>query len=58
MNTKVNEISIKYQGNFKMKDAPKISSSLSASTLLFSRWDKDRIGLQECFKGVAFKQFQ
>lgn len=50
MNTKVNEISIKYQGNFKMKDVPKISSSLSASELLFSRWDKDRIGLQECFK--------
>lgn len=50
MNTKVNEISIKYQGNFKMKDAPKISSSLSASELLFSRWDKDHIGLQECFK--------
>ena len=52
MNTKVNEISIKYQGNFKMKDAPKISSSLSASQLLYSRWDKDRIGLQECFKVI------
>jgi len=50
MNTKVNEISIKYQGNFKMKEAPKISSSISAVELLFDRWDKDRIGLQECFK--------
>ena len=50
MNTKVNEISIKYQGNFKLKEAPKISSSVSAVKLLFDRWDKDRIGLQECFK--------
>jgi len=50
MNTKVNEISIEYQGNFKMKEAPKINSSVSAVELLFDRWDKDRIGLQECFK--------
>ncbi|WP_034894562.1 RadC family protein [Gillisia sp. Hel_I_29] len=50
MKTKVNEISIKYQGNFKMKQAPKITSSNSAVDLLFESWDKDRIGLQECFK--------
>lgn len=50
MKTKVNEISIKYQGNFKMNEAPKITSSVSAVALLFDRWDKDRIGLQECFK--------
>ena len=50
MKTKVNEISIKYQGNFKMKEAPKITSSVSAVELLFDYWDKDRIGLQECFK--------
>ncbi|CAM4014862.1 MULTISPECIES: JAB domain-containing protein [Gillisia] len=50
MKTKVNEISIKYQGNFKMKQAPKITSSNSAVELLFESWDKDRIGLQECFK--------
>jgi len=52
MKTKVNEISIKYQGNFKMDQAPKINSSLSAKDLLFGSWDKDRIGLQECFKIV------
>ena len=50
MKTKVNEISITYQGNFKMKQAPKITSSNSAVELLFESWDKDRIGLQECFK--------
>ena len=50
MKTKVNEISIKYQGNFKISQAPKITSSLSASELLFSEWNKDQIGLQECFK--------
>jgi len=50
MKTKVNEISIKYQGNFKMNQAPKITSSLSAVELLFDSWDRDRIGLQECFK--------
>ncbi|PRX49768.1 JAB domain-containing protein [Salegentibacter salegens] len=50
MKTKVNEISIKYQGNFKVSQAPKITSSASAAELLFDAWDKDRIGLQECFK--------
>ncbi len=50
MKTKVKEISIKYQGNFKMNQAPKVTSSNSAVVLLFESWDKDRIGLQECFK--------
>lgn len=50
MKNKVNEISIKYQGNFKMAQAPKISSSMSAAELLLEAWDKDQIGLQECFK--------
>lgn len=50
MKTKVNEISIKYHGNFKVSQAPKITSSASAAELLFDAWDKDRIGLQECFK--------
>jgi len=50
MKTKVNEISIKYQGNFRIKEAPKITSSCSASELLFETWNKDQIGLQECFK--------
>jgi len=31
MKTKVNEISIKYQGNFKISQAPKISSSVNAA---------------------------
>ncbi|MDR5591640.1 JAB domain-containing protein [Christiangramia sp. SM2212] len=50
MKTKVNEISIKYQGNFKISQAPKITSSVSAAELLYNAWNKDQIGLQECFK--------
>jgi len=50
MKTKVNEISVKYKGNFKISQAPKITSSVSATELLFEAWNKDQIGLQECFK--------
>ena len=50
MKAQVNEISIKYQGNFKISQAPKITSSLCATQLLFQAWNKDQIGLQECFK--------
>ncbi|SDR72508.1 JAB domain-containing protein [Christiangramia echinicola] len=50
MKTKVNEIAIKYQGNFKISQAPKITSSICATELLFKTWNKDQIGLQECFK--------
>ncbi|MCM8570320.1 JAB domain-containing protein [Gramella jeungdoensis] len=50
MKTKVNEISIKYKGNFKISQAPKISSSVNAAKLLYNTWNKDQIGLQECFK--------
>ncbi|MCG9970885.1 JAB domain-containing protein [Christiangramia crocea] len=50
MKTKVNEISIKYQGNFKLSEAPKITSSLSAFELLYRTWNKYQIELQECFK--------
>jgi DNA repair protein RadC len=50
MKTKVNEISIKYQGNFRISQAPKITSSFCANELLFGNWNKDQIGLQECFK--------
>ena len=50
MRTKVNEISITYKGNFKTSQAPKISSSVNAAELLYNTWDRDRIGLQECFK--------
>lgn len=50
MKNKVNEISIKYQGNFKIAQAPKITSSASATELLFEAWNRDQIGLQECFK--------
>ena len=52
MKTKVNEISIKYQGNLKISQAPKITSSVNATELLFNTWNKDQIGLQECFKVV------
>ena len=50
MKTKVNEISIKYQGNFKISQAPKISSSVNAAELLYNTWNKDQIGLKETFK--------
>ena len=50
MKAQVNEISIRYQGNFKISQAPKITSSLRATELLFEAWNKDQIGLQECFK--------
>ncbi|WP_300439029.1 JAB domain-containing protein [Christiangramia sp.] len=50
MKTKVNEIAIKYQGNFKISQAHKITSSICAVELLFDTWNKDQIGLQECFK--------
>ncbi|AVR47178.1 DNA repair protein [Christiangramia fulva] len=50
MKTKVNEISLKYLGNFKIAEAPKISSSYDAKEVFYKSWDKDRIGLQESFK--------
>ncbi|MCP9201294.1 JAB domain-containing protein [Gramella sp. GC03-9] len=50
MKTKVNEISLKYRGNFKMKEAPKITSAEKASEVIYQSWDKDRIGIQESFK--------
>ncbi len=50
MKVQVNEISVKYQGNFKISQAPKITSSVSAAELLFETWNKNHIGLQECFK--------
>lgn len=50
MKNKVNEISIRYQGNFKIVQAPRISSSFSAAEILLDAWDKNQIGLQECFK--------
>ena len=52
MKTKVNEISIRYQGNFKISQAPKITSSENAAAILYNQWNKDQIGLQECFKVI------
>lgn len=50
MKNKINEISLKYQGNSKIAEAPKISSSECAAELLLKAWNKDQIELQECFK--------
>ncbi len=50
MKTKVNEISIKYRGSFKIAEAPKITSSEDATAVFYKTWNKDKIGLQECFK--------
>ena len=50
MKSKVNEISIRYRGDLKLSQAPRISSSVTATELLFETWNKDQIGIQECFK--------
>lgn len=50
MKAKVNEISIKYQGGFRLSEAPKITSSENASKVFYQSWNRDKIGLQECFK--------
>ncbi|MAM19839.1 MAG: JAB domain-containing protein [Christiangramia sp.] len=50
MKTKVNEISIRYREKLSMKEAPKITSSQSASDLFYQNWDIDQLYLQECFK--------
>lgn len=50
MKTKVNEISIRYREKLFMKEAPKITSSQSASDLFYQNWDIDQLYLQESFK--------
>lgn len=50
MKTSVNEISIRYNGKYKVTEAPKISSSQQAFDIFFSSWDHDNIGIQEQFK--------
>ncbi|MEO2062151.1 MULTISPECIES: JAB domain-containing protein [Christiangramia] len=50
MKTKVNEISIRYREKLSMKEAPKITSSQSASDLFYQNWDIDQLYLQESFK--------
>tara|TARA_R100000789_G_scaffold13145_1_gene16889 strand:+ start:323 stop:772 length:450 start_codon:yes stop_codon:yes gene_type:complete len=52
MKAQVNEISIKYQGSFKISQAPKINSSVDAAELLFKTWNKNHIGIHECFKVI------
>ena len=46
----VNEIKISYKEKIRAKDWTKITSSSSASKLLYSHWDKDTIEFQESFK--------
>ncbi len=50
MKAKVNEIAIKYRGNLKVMESPKVGSSMDASEIFRSHWDMDKIALQECFK--------
>ncbi|MGA9327446.1 MAG: JAB domain-containing protein [Salegentibacter sp.] len=50
METKVNEIAVSYSGSIKAKSYPKISSSQDAAAILFERWDRKNIELQESFK--------
>ena len=50
METKINEIQVSYKERIKISDAPKIGNSQDAAKVLFERWDKGTIGLQESFK--------
>ena len=50
MKTLVNEISIRYNGKFKISESPKINSSGHAFETLFYSWNLDSIGVQEEFK--------
>lgn len=50
MKTSVNEISIRYNGKFKIGQAPKIKSSNCAFEIFNSSWDQNYIGVQEQFK--------
>ncbi len=50
MKTSVNEISIRYNGKFKIEQAPKIKSSICAFEIFNSGWDQNYIGVQEQFK--------
>lgn len=50
MKNKINEISLRYHGNVKITEAPRISSSECAAELLLKTWNKDQIEFQESFK--------
>ena len=50
MKTLVNEIQIRYNGNYKIVQSPKITSSYSACAIFRSHWDPDTIQIQEQFK--------
>ena len=52
MSDKVNEIKISYNGGVKSKHWVRISSSSDAAVILFNKWDKRTIELQECFKMI------
>ena len=50
MKTKVNETSLKYLGNMRIKESPKISSSHDAFEKFYYQWNLNHIAMQECFK--------
>ena len=52
MKVQVNEIKISYQGGIRAKAWKKVTGSQSAAKLVYDHWDKETIGLQECFKVV------
>lgn len=47
---KVYEVSLKFNGNYKVAHALKISSSHNSFQLLFEAWKMDQIELQKPFK--------
>lgn len=52
MRTQVNEIKVSYQGGIKAREWKKVNTSQDAAKLIYDDWDKEIIGLQECFKIV------
>ena len=50
MKNKINEIQISYKEKIKVSDAPVIRNSKDAAEILFERWDKGTIGVNESFK--------
>ena len=50
MQNKVDEIKISYRAGTKASKWQKVSCSKDVAKLLFEHWDKDSIGVYECFK--------
>ena len=50
MDTRINEITIRYRPKLKAEHWPKISSSSLAAQVVFENWDHNTIAVYESFK--------